>query len=100
MQPTGSAPPIAPAGTTLSDGQVQVSDVTHWTDRLFSFSTGRPAGFRFRSGEFVTLGLADDDGKPRAALWRSCTRFWERRFLGTGAGLCPNLSSGPNLSPG
>ena len=39
-----NAPHIASAAATLSDGQVQVNDVTHWTNRLFSFSTGRPAG--------------------------------------------------------
>jgi ferredoxin--NADP+ reductase len=31
--------------------------VKHWTDRLFSFAITRPASFRFRSGEFVMIGL-------------------------------------------
>jgi ferredoxin--NADP+ reductase len=31
--------------------------VKHWTDRLFSFAVTRPDGFRFRSGEFVMIGL-------------------------------------------
>ena len=31
--------------------------VKHWTDRLFSFAITRPATFRFRSGEFVMIGL-------------------------------------------
>jgi ferredoxin/flavodoxin---NADP+ reductase len=35
----------------------QVLDVHHWTDRLFSFSTTRDPGCRFRSGQFVMLGL-------------------------------------------
>jgi len=35
----------------------EVSWVHHWTDRLFSFRITRPASFRFRSGEFVLLGL-------------------------------------------
>jgi ferredoxin--NADP+ reductase len=34
-----------------------VTWVHHWTDRLFSFKTTRPASFRFRSGEFVMIGL-------------------------------------------
>ena len=34
-----------------------VLSVHHWTDRLFSFSLTRPASFRFRSGEFVMIGL-------------------------------------------
>ena len=37
--------------------------VKHWTDRLFSFAITRPASFRFRSGEFVMIGLP-----PREAL--------------------------------
>ncbi len=80
MQPTDSAPPIAPAGTTLSDGQVQVSDVTHWTDRLFSFTTGRPDGFRFRSGEFVMLGLPDDDGTPIMRAYSIASPNWDDRL--------------------
>lgn len=31
--------------------------VRHWNDHLFSFAVTRPASFRFRSGEFVMLGL-------------------------------------------
>ena len=31
--------------------------VKHWTDRLFSFAITRPSTFRFRSGEFVMIGL-------------------------------------------
>ncbi len=41
---------------TLPDAQT-VTDVTHYTDRLFSFRVTRPASLRFRSGEFVMLGL-------------------------------------------
>jgi ferredoxin--NADP+ reductase len=31
--------------------------VRHWTDQLFSFAITRPPSFRFRSGEFVMIGL-------------------------------------------
>jgi len=31
--------------------------VRHWNDRLFSFAVERPSSFRFRSGEFVMIGL-------------------------------------------
>ena len=44
---------------TLPDAQT-VTDVTHWTDRLFSFRVTRPASLRFRSGEFVMIGLMGD----------------------------------------
>ncbi len=39
--------------------------VRHWTDSLFSFAVERPEDFRFRSGEFVMIGLpGEDGGKP------------------------------------
>jgi ferredoxin--NADP+ reductase len=39
--------------------------VKHWTDTLFSFGITRPPSFRFRSGEFVMIGLPGEDGaKP------------------------------------
>ncbi len=34
-----------------------VTSVRHYTDRLFSFRITRPASLRFRSGEFVMIGL-------------------------------------------
>lgn len=40
-----------------------VLSVTHWTEHLFSFTTSRPPSFRFRSGEFVMLGLPNG-GRP------------------------------------
>jgi ferredoxin--NADP+ reductase len=44
---------------TLPDAQT-VKSVKHWTDRLFSFRVTRPASLRFRSGEFVMIGLMGD----------------------------------------
>jgi len=44
---------------TLPDAQV-VTSVKHYTDRLFSFRVTRPASLRFRSGEFVMIGLMGD----------------------------------------
>ena len=41
-----------------------VLSVTHWNEHLFSFTVTRPASFRFRSGEFVMIGLPGDAGKP------------------------------------
>jgi len=40
-----------------------VTEVEHFTDRLFRFRTTRPASFRFRSGEFVMIGLPNAE-KP------------------------------------
>jgi len=48
---------------TLPDAQT-VTEVKHWTDRLFSFRVSRPQSLRFRSGEFVMIGLMGDNGRP------------------------------------
>jgi len=47
---------------TLPDAQT-VTQVKHYTDRLFSFRVTRPPSLRFRSGEFVMLGLMQEDPK-------------------------------------
>ena len=56
---------------TLPDAQT-VTSVTHWTDQLFSFRVSRPASLRFRSGEFVMIGLMGDShpetGKQKPLL--------------------------------
>lgn len=40
-----------------------VIDITHYTDKLFSFRTTRAPSFRFESGQFTMIGL-EVDGKP------------------------------------
>ncbi|HKK96862.1 MAG TPA: ferredoxin--NADP reductase [Marivita sp.] len=52
----------APKKLAVPDAQT-VTSVTHWTDRLFSFRVTRPASLRFRSGEFVMIGLMQTDEK-------------------------------------
>ena len=42
--------------------------VRHWTDRLFSFAITRPSTFRFRSGEFVMIGLPAEPGQKKPVL--------------------------------
>jgi ferredoxin--NADP+ reductase len=42
--------------------------VRPWTDRLFSFALTRPASFRFRSGEFVMVGLPAAPGEKKPVL--------------------------------
>jgi ferredoxin/flavodoxin---NADP+ reductase len=57
----------------LPDGQT-VTAVTHWTDKLFSFRLTRPQSLRFRSGEFVMIGLPGDatpEGKPGKPILRA-----------------------------
>ncbi len=52
-----------------------VTDVTHYTDRLFHFRTSRPPSFRFRSGEFVMIGLLID-GKPVYRAYSIASPNW------------------------
>ncbi|MEP1198028.1 ferredoxin--NADP reductase [Tateyamaria sp.] len=47
------------ATPTLPDSQT-VTEIEHYTDRLFRFRCTRPASLRFRSGEFVMIGLMGD----------------------------------------
>ncbi len=60
----------------LPDAQT-VRQVTHWTDRLFSFRVTRPASLRFRSGEFVMIGLMDDRGKPVLRAYSIASPSWD-----------------------
>ena len=48
-----------------------VVSVRHYTDRLFSFRITRPQSFRFRSGEFVMIGLPNAE-KP---VFRTYEKF-------------------------
>lgn len=66
----------AAATVPLPDTQT-VTDVMHWTDRLFSFRTTRPASLRFRSGEFVMIGLPDAQGKPVLRAYSIASPFWD-----------------------
>ena len=55
---------------------VKVLSVTHWNDRLFHFTVERPSSFRFRSGEFVMIGLLGDNGKPLLRAYSIAAPFW------------------------
>ncbi len=41
----------------------RVTEVRHWTDRLFSFKTTRNPSFRYRNGQFTMIGLKVE-GRP------------------------------------
>ncbi|MBT5574598.1 MAG: ferredoxin--NADP reductase [Alphaproteobacteria bacterium] len=66
--------------TSQTDDAVKVLNVKHWTDRLFSFSVERPASFRFRSGEFVMLGLLDETGKPLLRAYSIASPSWDEKI--------------------
>jgi len=63
-------------GNNATD-QVKVTAVTHWTDKLFSFQTDRPPSFRFQSGEFAMIGLADTDGKAITRAYSIASPHWD-----------------------
>ena len=52
-----------------------VLSVEHYTDHLFRFTMTRPAGFRFRSGEFAMIGLMVD-GKPIYRAYSIASPAW------------------------
>ena len=58
------------------DAQI-VTAVKHWTDRLFSFRLTRPQSLRFRSGEFVMIGLEGDNGKPLTRAYSIASPSWD-----------------------
>ncbi len=54
----------------------RVLEVQHYTDRLFRFRVTRPQSLRFRSGEFVMLGLPDDT-KPVMRAYSIASPAWD-----------------------
>ncbi|HHB80378.1 MAG TPA: ferredoxin--NADP reductase, partial [Aliiroseovarius sp.] len=64
---------------TLPDAQT-VTSVKHWTDRLFSFRVTRPQSLRFRSGEFVMIGLMGDNGKPLLRAYSIASPSWDEEL--------------------
>lgn len=65
-----------PMVTADTDDAVRILSVTHWNDRLFSFTVERPQSFRFRSGEFVMIGLLNEKGKPLLRAYSIAAPFW------------------------
>ncbi|SHG64747.1 ferredoxin--NADP+ reductase [Cognatiyoonia sediminum] len=75
----------AKAVPALPDAQT-VTEVKHYTDRLFSFRCTRPASLRFRSGEFVMIGLMGDPHpetgkqKPLLRAYSIASPAWEEEM--------------------
>lgn len=81
-----------------------VTAVKHYTDRLFWFRTERPQEFRFRSGEFVMIGLPPEvmGGKT---IWRAysiASPSWEEDidFYSIKVEDGPLTSKLQNINPG
>lgn len=74
-----NAIPLAPSAALTVE---TVLSVRHWNEHLFSFTITRPQSFRFRSGEFVMLGLPGD-GRPLLRAYSIASPAWaeELEFL-------------------
>ncbi|MEM6760114.1 MAG: ferredoxin--NADP reductase [Pseudomonadota bacterium] len=77
-----SAPKAVP---TLPDAQ-RVTEIEHYTDRLFRFRCTRPDSLRFRSGEFVMIGLMGDPDpktgrqKPLLRAYSIASPSWDEEL--------------------
>ncbi len=76
---TDATSTLPKATPTMPDAQ-RVTFVKHWTDRLFSFRVTRPASLRFRSGEFVMIGLMGDNGKPLLRAYSIASPSWDEEL--------------------
>ena len=56
-----------------------VLSVEHFTDHLFRFRMTRPAGFRFRSGEFAMIGLMVGE-KPIYRAYSIASPSWDEEI--------------------
>ncbi|MFQ5623309.1 MAG: ferredoxin--NADP reductase [Paracoccaceae bacterium] len=64
------------AAAAAPDARI-VTEVTHYTEKLFSFRVTRPRSLRFRSGEFVMIGLPGDSGKPVLRAYSIASPAWD-----------------------
>lgn len=69
--------PVADAAKSIIPDAQTVTAVKRWTDSLFSFRVTRPASLRFRSGEFVMIGLPGDNGKPILRAYSIASPNWD-----------------------
>lgn len=60
----------------------KVLSVEHFTDRLFRFEISRPSAFRFRSGEFVMIGLPaeEDQKRPIMRAYSVASPSWDDKL--------------------
>ena len=58
---------------------LKVLSVKHWTDKTFSFSLERPKSLKFRSGEFVMIGLESSD-KPLLRAYSIVSPSWSDKL--------------------
>ncbi len=74
---TTDKPVLEPTGALSVE---TVLSVRHWNEHLFSFRISRPASFRFRSGEFIMIGLMGDNGKPLLRAYSVASPSWDEEI--------------------
>ena len=105
QQAAPSEHPAAIAATGLEPTTAlsveKVLSVRHWNEHLFSFTISRPASFRFRSGEFVMIGLPDGK-KPLLRAYSIASPAWaeELEFLSIKVPDGPLTSRLQTIQPG
>lgn len=57
-----------------------VTSVHHWNDTLFSFTTSRDPGFRFKNGHFTMIGLEQEGGRPLLRAYSIASANYEEEL--------------------
>jgi ferredoxin--NADP+ reductase len=69
-----------PARSPNAPTEETVLSVKHYTDRMFAFRITRPSAFRFRSGEFVMIGLEEPGKKPLLRAYSIASPSWDEEL--------------------
>jgi len=77
---TDTAGNAAPKPNPNAPSEETVLWVKHYTDRLFAFRLTRPQSFRFRSGEFIMIGLPRENAKPILRAYSMASPFWDEEL--------------------
>jgi ferredoxin--NADP+ reductase len=70
-----AAATVRPAPTAAYNVET-VTEVQHWTDRLFTFRCTRDPGFRFAAGQFAMIGLLLE-GRPLLRAYSMASPTWD-----------------------
>src|SRR5262245_28253831 len=77
---TADKPAEKPVRSPNAPTEETVLSVKHYTDRMFAFRITRPSAFRFRSGEFVMIGLEGPNGKPLLRAYSVASPSWDEEL--------------------
>ena len=80
MTQAADKPAEKPAKSPNAPTDETVLSVKHYTDRMFAFRITRPSAFRFRSGEFVMIGLEGPTGKPLLRAYSIASPSWDEEL--------------------